>query len=117
MEQQQLQATRRRRSLRSCFSGTAGKYFFLRLGLGLLSIIPIIGLPNAICIWERYRCRNTQIVGMPLQFTGRAGELLKKIIVWCFFTIITIGIYGLILAPVRFEQWKAEHTIFGPVTM
>ncbi|MCI5791259.1 MAG: hypothetical protein MR239_05195 [Clostridiales bacterium] len=117
MEQQQLQATRRRRSLRSSFSGTAGKFFFLRLGLALLAIIPFVGLPNSLCIWERYKCRNTQIVGMPLQFTGKAGELLKKIIVWGFFTVITIGIYGLVLAPLRYEQWKTEHTIFGPVTL
>ena len=54
---------------------------------------------------------------MPLQFTGKAGELLKKIIVWGFFTVITIGIYGLVLVPLRYEQWKTEHTIFGPVTL
>ncbi len=59
MEQQQLQQ-RKKRSLRSEFSGTAGKYFFLRLGLSLLAIIPIIGLPNAVCILERYHCKHTQ---------------------------------------------------------
>lgn len=118
MEQQQLQqASRRRRSLRSKFTATGGRYFFLRLGVSLLAIIPIVGLPNAICIMERYKCRHMQIVGMPLEFTGTAGNLLKKMIVWGFFTIITVGIYGLVLMPLRFEQWKTEHTVFGPVTI
>jgi len=116
VEQQQGQV-RRKRSLKSRFTATAGKFFFLRLGLAFLAIIPIVGLPNSICIWERYKCRNTAIVGMPLEFNGTAGDLLKNIIKWGFFTIITIGIYGLVLAPVRFEQWKVAHTVFGPVVV
>lgn len=117
MEQQQGQALRKKRSLKSRFTATAGKYFFLRLGVAILAIIPIVGLPNSICIMERYKCRNTQIVGMPLEFNGKAGDLLKNMIVWGFFTIITIGIYGLVLLPVRFQQWKTAHTVFGPVVM
>ncbi|NCA92154.1 hypothetical protein EOM82_02745 [bacterium] len=116
MEQQQLQQ-RKKRSLRSEFSGTAGRYFFLRLGLALLSIIPIIGLPNAICILERYHCKHTQIVGIPLEFTGKAGNLLGQMIKWFFFTIITIGIYGAFLLPIRYKQWITSHTVFGPIVM
>lgn len=113
----QQRAQRKKRSLKSRFKATAGKYFFLKLGVALLSIIPIFGFPNAVCIFERYKCRNTEIVGMPLEFVGKAGNLLKNLIVWGFFTVITIGIYGLFMAPLRFQQWKTANTVFGPIMM
>ncbi len=111
------QGQKKVRDLRSRFNGTCGKYFFLKFGLSLLAIIPIIGLPNAICIHQRYICRHTQIVGMPLEFKGTSGKLLLQMIKWIFFSIITIGLYGMIVMPVRFQQWKTANTVFGPVTM
>lgn len=96
---------RAKRNLRSTFKATAGQYFFLRLGCLFLSIIPFVGLPNALCILLRYKCKNTEIVGMPLEFNGRAGELLGRMFVWGFFTVITAGIYGLVVLPVRYKQW------------
>ncbi len=54
---------------------------------------------------------------MPLEFVGKAGNLLKNLIVWGFFTVITIGIYGLFMAPLRFQQWKTANTVFGPIMM
>lgn len=116
MEPNNLPVQRRKRSLRSSFNATCGRYFFLKLGLALLSIIPFC-MPVAICIHERYKCSHTEIVGMKLEFTGRAGELLGKMIVWGLLSIITIGIYAMIVLPVRFEQWKVAHTVFGPVVM
>ena len=116
MEQNNLPAQRRKRSLRSSFTATCGKYFFLKIGLALLSIIPFC-LPVAVCIHERYKCSHTEIVGMPLEFTGKAGELLGKMIVWGLLSIVTIGIYALVVLPVRYEQWKTAHTVFGPVVM
>lgn len=113
----QQQGQRKKRNLKSRFSGTAGKYFFLKVGVFFLAFIPFVGLPNSICILQRYKCRNTQIVGMPLEFVGKAGNLLKNIIIWGFFTVITIGIYGLVLAPLRCQQWKTANTVFGPVVM
>lgn len=115
MEQQPQQ--RKKRSLKSVFTATAGRYFFLRLGVSLLAIIPIIGLPNAICIMERYHCKNTQIVGIPLEFTGKSGNLLGQLIKWFFFSIITLGIYGVFLLPIRYKQWITSHTVFGPIVM
>ncbi|MFA6866226.1 MAG: DUF898 family protein [Clostridia bacterium] len=108
---------RTKRSLRSKFNGTTGKYFGVRLGCALLSIIPIIGVPNAMCILERYKCKNTEIVGMSFEFNGKSGELLKKMIGWFFLSLITIGIYGFVVAPMRYEEWRVAHTTFGPVIM
>lgn len=113
----ELPTQRVKRSLRSTYKGTAGKYFFLRLGCLFLSLIPFIGLPNAVCILQRYKCNNTEIVGMPLEFNGKAGELLGRMFVWGFFTVITIGIYGLFLLPIRYQEWVTSHTVFGPIMM
>ncbi len=105
----------RKRSLKSRFTGTAGKYFFLRIGCAFLSIIPFVGLPNAVCIWNRYKCRNTTLVGIPLEFDGKAGDFLKKCFVWGFFSVITIGIYALFMLPLRYKQWVTANTVFGPI--
>lgn len=104
-----------KRSLQSKFNGTPGKFFFMRLGVALLSLIPIIGLPNAMCIYQRWVCKHTTIVGIPLQFVGKAGSLLKELIKWFFFSIVTLGIYAIFLLPVRVEQWRVSNTVFGPV--
>ena len=106
---------RSRQSFESVFTGTAGRHFFMMLGTSLFSLIPFIGLPNAICFRQRWNCRHTKIVGMPLHFEGKAGQLLGRMFVWGFFTVITIGIYGLVLLPVRYKQWVAKNTIFGAV--
>lgn len=89
--------------------------FFMRIGLVFLSIVPFFGLPNAVCIWERYKCKNTQIVGMPLEFVGKPANFLKMCFVWGFFSVITIGIYALVVLPVRVHQWKIANTVFGPI--
>lgn len=114
---QQNQSGGKKRSLKSSYTATAGKFFFLRIGLALLSIIPIVGLPNAICIMERYKCRHTTIVGMPLEFRGTAGKLLGQMIKWVFFSIITLTLYAIFLLPIRYEQWIKQNTVFGPITM
>ena len=87
---------RTRQNVESVYTGTGGRHFFMMLGT--------------------MNCRHTRIVGIPLEFEGRAGELLGKIIAWCFFSIITIGIYALVLLPVRYKQWVAKNTIFGAVS-
>lgn len=106
---------KKKRNLESRFTGTAGKYFFLRLGLMFLALIPIVGLPNAMCIHERWKCKHTTLVGIPLQFEGKAGKLLKEIIKWCFFSIVTLGVYAVFLLPIRVEQWRVANTVFGSV--
>lgn len=106
---------RNKRSYESVFTGTAGRHFFMMLGTSLFSIIPFIGLPNAICVRQRWNCKHTKIVGMTLKFEGKASELLGKMFVWGFFSVITLGIYAAVLLPVRYKQWITKNTIFGPV--
>lgn len=106
---------KKKRNLQSRFTGTAGKYFFLRLGLMFLCVIPFIGWANAMCIHERWKCKHTAIVGVPLQFEGKAGPLLKELFKWFFFSIITLGVYTVFLLPIRVEQWRVANTVFGSV--
>ena len=98
----------------STFTGTCGGYFGMMLTTALLSLIPFC-MPFAICRLKRWECAHTKIVGMRLKFEGRAGNLLGRFFVWGFFTIITIGIYGIFIAPVRMKQWEASNTIFDPI--
>lgn len=106
---------RSRISYESVFTGTAGRHFFMILATTLLSVIPFIGLPNAICIRKRWYCRHTKIVGMQLRFEGKAGKLLGRFFVWGFFSIITLGIYALVLLPIRYQQWMTQYTVFEQV--
>lgn len=106
---------RTKQNVESKFTGTAGKHFGMILGTTLLSIIPFVGLPNAICIRERWYARHTQIVGMRLKFEGKAGKLLGRFFVWGFFSVITVGVYALFLLPIRYKQWIVSNTTFEPV--
>ena len=106
---------RSRQNYESVFTGTAGRHFFMILGTSLFSVIPFIGLPNAICFRKRWYCRHTKIVGMTLRFEGRASKLLGRFFVWGFFSLITLGIYAMFLLPIRYKQWMTKHTVFEQV--
>lgn len=107
---------RKRRNLRSVFSGTPGKYFFMRLGTSLLCLTVLFIAP-ALCYRQRWLCRRTSITGVPLEFNGTGGDLFKNLIKWGFFSLITLGIYGVFFAPLRYKQWVAAHTCFGPIVI
>ncbi|MCR4662105.1 MAG: DUF898 domain-containing protein [Clostridia bacterium] len=102
-----------KQNVTSEFRGTYGGYFGILIGTGLLSLIPFC-LPLAIVIRHRWVAKNTVIVGMPLRFEGKAGELLGKFFVWGFFSVITLFIYFFIAVPVKYKRWVTENTIFDP---
>ena len=102
------------RNLASKFNGNPGDMFLINLGCFLLSLT-IIGFPFAICIKQKWLMKYTTIVGINMEFNGRGIDLLGKMLIWLFFTIITFGIYLIALVPVRFREWMTMHTVFGPV--
>ena len=102
-----------KQNITSEFTGTYGQNFGLTIGLFFLSIIPFC-LPLAIVIRLRWKMKHTIIVGMPLRFEGKAGQLLGKFFVWGFLSIITLFLYAVIAVPVKYERWVAENTVFDP---
>lgn len=102
------------RNLTSKFNGNVGAMFGVNLGCFLLSLT-VIGLPFAICIRQKWLMKHTKIVGIDMEFNGSGVELLGKMIVWFFYSLITIGIYFIAWAPVRYREWITQHTVFGPI--
>lgn len=67
--------------------------------------------PWILCMKYESKCKHTVVCGKRLKFIGDPKELLKHWFFWWILTIVTFGIYGLIV-NVRFEQWVAANTIF-----
>ena len=61
---------------------------------------------------KRWEIEHTYIEGKQLEFTGDPFELFAKYIIWWFLTLITFGIYSVVI-PVRLKQWEVEHTQFA----
>jgi len=80
----------------------------------LLSLT-VIFMPAAQCYRLRKNAELTTIVGVPLKFTGKASSLFGLFIKWLFLSIFTLTIYMWVCVPVKYKQWVAENTIFGPI--
>lgn len=52
---------------------------------------------------KQWETEHTYIEGRQLKFTGDPFELFAKYIIWWFLTIITFGIYSVVI-PVRLKQ-------------
>lgn len=79
------------------------------IGWGILAFILMvitlgIGTPWAECMLYRYQFKHTAYNGHRLKFRGSGLGLLGNTIKWIFFTIITLGIYGLFV-PVKKAKW------------
>ena len=79
--------------------------FVSALSLGLLK--PMVG------VWKtKIRTENTYINGKKLVFTGKASELYRQYIIWWLLSIVTLGIYGIFVAPKKMIEWQCAHTHF-----
>ncbi len=110
-----LNNSKKTRNLQSQYTGTPGRNFFKNLFCVILIAIPFFGWAWALLIMNRYRCKHTFIVGVPLQFDGRYGEILGNVFKWFFFSLITLTVYFFVLVPVRYRQWQDANTVFGSV--
>jgi uncharacterized membrane protein YjgN (DUF898 family) len=96
----------------SYFDGTILGFLGVRLGTALFALCTLgLGLPWSLVWWERWVTSHTVIQGHRLRFLGTGGGLFWRWIKLEFFTIITIGIYGL-WAWRYIQRWKVEHTEF-----
>lgn len=86
--------------------------FLTAIGAVLIVIFTLgIGAPWAVCMFERWKAKNTLIDGRKIKFVGEGSALLGKYILWAFFTIITFGIYYYWMIN-KLQKFKVENTVF-----
>ncbi|MFJ6417322.1 DUF898 family protein [Paeniglutamicibacter sp. NPDC091659] len=95
------------------FRGGAATWFGTQI-LGLLITIMTLGIcyPFAVVLVERWRAKNTFLLGRPMQFTGTGWGIFGLWIKWFLLCIITLGIYSFWVYP-RLSAWKIENTVLG----
>ena len=95
------------------FDGGAATYFGTAL-LGALVTIVTLGIcyPFSLVLNEKWRAKHSYIEGRQLVFTGTGVGLFGLWIKWFLLIVITLGIYGIWVAP-RVAKWKWEHTSFA----
>ena len=96
----------------SYFDSSILGFLGIRLGTALFTLVTLsLGLPWSLVWWERWVTKHTVLEGHRLRFVGTGGGLFWRWVKMLFFTIITIGIYGL-WAWRYIQRWKVEHTQF-----
>ena len=67
-------------------------------------------MPALICWYFRWETKHVKINGRQLEFDGKGIQLFGKLVLWCFLTIITIGLYGIFRMPLNLNRWRTSHT-------
>jgi hypothetical protein len=70
-----------------------------------------LAAPWAKCMLYSYQIRHTVYNGKRLKFEGTGGSLFVNTFKWIFFSIITLGIYTLVI-PVKKTKWVISHIHF-----
>ena len=93
----------------SFFDGSTIQLIGVNLLSGLLNLVSF-GLlyPFTVCFKLRWINKHTVINKKKLVFTGKAINLFGKYILWCFLTIITLGIYGWWL-EIKMLKWQSKN--------
>jgi len=92
------------------FSGGASGFFWMAIRAYLLALFTLgLGVPWSVCIFERWKARNTYLNGRQLAFYGTGFGLLGRWILWLLLMIITLGIYFFWMYP-KLLRWKIENT-------
>lgn len=95
--------------LRYEFKGSTIGHLFVSLGAGILTVITLgIALPWAQAMLYRWTTENTYVNGQRMRFTGSGGRLFGQYIKWWLLTVVTVGIYGFVVAN-RMRKWAIEH--------
>ena len=94
----------------SLFDGITWEYIGISILSGILNLFSF-GLLAPFCnnLMYSWRINHTTYDTIDMEFDGKGFQLLGNYIKWTFFTIITLGIYGL-WVPIRKLQWEVKHT-------
>ena len=94
----------------SYFDGGVLGLLGTNLLVGLVSLVPFVGVAWGDIIKLRWEKGHTVTDSRRLIFDGSVGSLFLKYLVWGILTVITLGIFA-IFVPVKFLRWQAENTI------
>ena len=94
----------------SLFDGITWEYIGISLLSGFINLFTL-GLLRPFCdnLMYSWRINHTTYDTIDMEFDGKGFQLLGNYIKWTFFTIITLGIYGL-WVPIKKIQWEVKHT-------
>ena len=81
--------------------------FFLRILQGITLGFATPYVENKIA---RYDMEHTSISGHPLVFGGTAKKLLGNYMLWTLFSIITIGVYAILVLPMNMNKYTVKHS-------
>lgn len=100
------------------FDGKARDYLFVGIAAYLITLITFgLGFPWATTMLLRWKASHTILNGQRMVFTGSGSSLFGKWIVWWVLTILTFGLFGMIVWA-RYSRWVVENTaIHEPVTV
>lgn len=94
------------------FDGKGREFLFVGLGAFLLTIFTLgIGFPWATTMLIRWKTSHTLLDGKRFAFKGSGSGLFGKWIVWWLLSLITLGLYSLIVWP-RYQKWIVENTVY-----
>lgn len=95
----------------SSYDGGAVSNFLHLLVVILFSPLTLfLAMPALICWYFRWETKHVKINGRQLEFDGKGIQLFGKLVLWCFLTIITIGLYGIFRMPLNLNRWRTSHT-------
>ena len=76
-------------------------YLITALTLGIAAAVGIV-------LMAQWFAKNATLDGQPLEFIGKAGDLIGRWIGWLLLTIVTLGIFVFWLYP-KLIKWIAEN--------
>lgn len=95
---------------KSGFTATVFELFSEKLLMMWVSLVTLgIAYPWLKCHYESFKASKTYIKGRRLVFVGKGGELAKKYFLWAFLSVITFGIFSIIVSD-KMHKWVIEHT-------
>ena len=95
---------------KSGFTATVFELFSEKLLMIWVSLVTLgIAYPWLKCHYESFKASKTYIKGRRLVFVGKGGELAKKYFLWAFLSVITFGIFSIIVLD-KMHKWVIEHT-------
>lgn len=92
------------------FDGSVWSYISLNIVNFLIVLVTFgFGTPWAAVRTYKWESEHAVIDGKRFKFTGTATDLFGHWILWWILTVITFGIYGIVVR-VRMIEWRVENT-------